>query len=109
MRRNGMKFDGHRYIGCRWCGGRGCLQCESEADKAYRREFPDGPKPIATFKTDDPVDMERFRSIFGPDALQQTFGPEGRGMAEIHEKLRGETPEQPAPTQTQKDHDHGQE
>ena len=40
-----MRFDGHRYVDCRWCGGRGCLQCENEANKAYQRVFPDGPKP----------------------------------------------------------------
>ena len=36
------------YRDCKWCGGKGCLSCEGEADKAYKREFPDGPKPILT-------------------------------------------------------------
>jgi hypothetical protein len=37
------------YRDCKWCGGRGCLSCEVEADKEYKRQFPDGPKPLATF------------------------------------------------------------
>lgn len=102
-----MRFDGHRYVDCRWCGGRGCLQCENEANKAYQRVFPDGPKPIATFKTDDPADMERMRSIFGADALKKTFGPEGGGMAEIHEKLRGPTSEPTSQATSSKEHYNG--
>ena len=89
-----MRFNGHRFTGCRWCGGRGCFQCEAEADAAYKREFPEGPKPIATFHRDDPDDMERLRSIFGAEALKKTFGPGGGGMAEIEAKLRGENPDQ---------------
>jgi hypothetical protein len=38
-----------RYRDCRWCSGKGCLYCKDERDKAYKAEFPDGPKPIATF------------------------------------------------------------
>lgn len=91
-----MRFDGHRYIGCRWCGGRGCLQCEGEADAAYKREFPEGPTPIATFRFDNPAEMEMARSIFGADALKKTFGPGGGGMSEIDAKLRewGSDPDQ---------------
>ena len=40
------------YRDCPWCGGRGCLQCDAEADKAYKRQFPDGPKPILTIPHD---------------------------------------------------------
>jgi len=28
------------------------LSCPEEADKEYKRQFPDGPQPIATFKID---------------------------------------------------------
>ena len=63
---------------------------EEELEAGYREAFPDGmPGPIATFHKDSPEDVERFKSIFGPDALRKTFGPGGRGMAEIHEKLTG--------------------
>lgn len=35
------------FCGCRFCHGNGCLACQAEADRAYKAEFPDGPKPIA--------------------------------------------------------------
>ena len=44
------------YRDCKWCHGRGCLQCPGEAKKAYARQFPDGPQPIATFPTDGTED-----------------------------------------------------
>ena len=28
--------------------------CDSEAEKAYKQEFPDGPKPLASVSRDDP-------------------------------------------------------
>ena len=37
-----------RYRDCKWCGGRGCLACPGEAAKEYKRQFPDGPKPVLT-------------------------------------------------------------
>lgn len=93
-----MRFDGHRYAGCRWCRGRGCLQCEGEARKAYRAAFPEGPKPIATFRLDDPADMERARRLLGPDALRRHFGPGGGGTASFEASLRAEQPPDPQPT-----------
>lgn len=45
------RFANGVYRDCKWCGGRGCLSCEAEADKEYKRQFPDGPKPIASFST----------------------------------------------------------
>lgn len=74
-----MRFEGHRYAGCRWCRGRGCRQCEDEAHKAYRAAFPEGAKPIATFRLDDPADMERARRLLEPEALRRHFGPGGGG------------------------------
>ena len=76
-----MRFDGHRYIDCRWCGGRGCLQCNREVDAAYERAFPDGPKPIATFTL--PEDAEAAAAIIGAEALTKAFGPDGNGLADI--------------------------
>lgn len=75
-----MRFDGHKYVNCRWCRGRGCLQCEAEADAAYKRAFPEGPKPIATFKIDSPSNVEAARRILSPDALASFFGPGGGGL-----------------------------
>lgn len=48
-----MRFDGKKYRDCRWCHGGGCLYCESEYDKAYKREFPNGPEPILEIKYDE--------------------------------------------------------
>ena len=48
-----MRYDEERgvYRDCKFCHGKGCLACPKEADAAYKREFPDGPKPIATYPT----------------------------------------------------------
>ena len=61
-----MRYDEKKevYRDCKFCGGRRCLACPAEADKEYKRQFPNGPKPIATFKTDDPKDMERLGKMF---------------------------------------------
>lgn len=49
---SGVRYDERteRYRDCRWCQGKGCIYCKSEADKAYKAMFPDGPQPIATFQ-----------------------------------------------------------
>jgi hypothetical protein len=65
-----------------------CERCSAAFDAAYAEAFPGGPKPLATFKLDDPADVERCRSIFGAAALTRTFGPGGGGLAEIEAKLR---------------------
>jgi hypothetical protein len=78
-----MRFDGHRYCDCRWCGGDGCIYCESEANKDYRAAFPDGPKPIATFDISTPEGIEKAKSAIGIEALRKAFGPGGGGAAEI--------------------------
>jgi hypothetical protein len=44
------RFDRGIYRDCKWCQGRGCLHCEAEADAEYKRQFPDGPKPIVTIE-----------------------------------------------------------
>lgn len=80
-----MRFDPQRsvYRDCRWCRGQGCLYCASEADKAYKAEFPDGPKPIATFDLSNPEDLERAKRSIGADAITRAFSPGGGGIAEI--------------------------
>ena len=72
-----IRYDEERetYRDCRFCGGRGCLACPGEADAEYHRQFPNGPQPIATFKTNDPKDMETLRS-----ALRESFGDKGQGI-----------------------------
>lgn len=80
-----MRFDEQRsiYRDCRWCQGRGCLYCKAEADKAYRAEFPDGPKPIASFDLSDPAEVELAKKAIGAEAIRRAFGKSGGGVAEI--------------------------
>lgn len=85
-----IRYDEDRaiYRDCKFCGGVGCLACPTEADKAYREAFPDGPKPIATFKLDDPKELERLRKACGKDALEKAFGLGGGGVDELIENIR---------------------
>lgn len=77
-----MRFDPARavYRDCRWCAGKGCLYCASEADKAYKADFPDGPTPIATLTLDE---LPAAREAIGAEAIRKAFGPDGGGVAEI--------------------------
>ena len=71
------RFDEARdiYRDCPWCGGAGCIFCKQEADKAYKRQFPDGPQPIAVFQRDNPADMARLSAVLSAagiaDATQE--------------------------------------
>lgn len=65
-----------------------CPYCRERFDAAYNAAFPEGPKPIATFRADDPADVEKFRSIFGRENLTRVFGEGGGGIAELDEQLR---------------------
>lgn len=44
---------------------------EEELDAGYKAAFPDGPQPIATFKRDDPADMERLKHFLTTGELEQ--------------------------------------
>lgn len=65
-----MRYDPSTgiYRDCRWCNGRGCVSCKIEADKEYKRQFPDGPKPIATFSIED-IESGKARDVLGPEAI----------------------------------------
>ena len=84
-----VRYDKDRaiYRDCRFCGGTGCLACPGEAEKAFHAAFPDGPKPIATFKPGDPRELERMKKAIGKDALDKAFGPNGGGVSEIIDNL----------------------
>lgn len=82
------RFANGVYRDCPFCHGRGCLACPAEVDKEYNRQFPDGPKPLATFKLDDAGDMAIARETIGLEALTKAFGEGGGGVAEITENLR---------------------
>jgi|TARA_R100000501_G_scaffold13857_1_gene25417 hypothetical protein len=53
---------------------------ERELEDGYQAAFPDGLKPIATFRADDPASLEHARSVLSPEALDRYFGPEGEGV-----------------------------
>jgi len=57
-----------------------CPRCREAFDAAYSQAFPEGLKPIATFKLGDEKDMERARRLLSPDALRQFFAPGGGGV-----------------------------
>jgi hypothetical protein len=79
------RYDPEReiYRDCQWCNGKGCLQCPREAEKEYKRQFPDGPKPIATFDMTDPKQADAARKSIGAEALTKAFGEGGGGVEEI--------------------------
>lgn len=52
-----------------------------ELDAGYAAAFPEGPKPIATFRLDSPEDVARAKAALSPEALTKFFGPGGGGMA----------------------------
>lgn len=87
-----VRYDPVRkiYRDCRWCGGRGCLYCEREADKAYKADFPDGPVPIATFPN-TPEGLASMKDAIGADAVRKAFGPGGGGISEIMDNIAKST------------------
>ncbi len=81
------RFDRGIYRDCKWCLGRGCLSCPAEADKEYKRQFPDGPKPILTIKNKE-FDQFAISEATGGPSIEDAHGPMGRLVAEIFEATR---------------------
>ena len=67
------------FPGCKWCNGTGCMGCDEERRKYQERRA----QPIFTADRNDPEDMEALRRVFGREALEHAFGPDGDGMAEV--------------------------
>lgn len=67
------------YRNCRWCQGRGCISCEVESDRDYKKAFPDGPKPIATivFKEGQNA-ADVLKMLIGADAIAAAGVEAGR-------------------------------
>lgn len=57
------RFENNIYRDCKWCAGKGCLACPGEAEKAYKKAFPDGPKPIAVISYDDPEFSNKLNQV----------------------------------------------
>ena len=64
----GIRYEPGRYRDCTWCGGRGCACCDAEAEKAYSAAFPDGPKPLASYRRDNPEEMAECRRVLDEDS-----------------------------------------
>lgn len=62
---------------------------DAELDAAYNAQFPEGPKPIATFDLNKREDVERARSVLSPEAITKFFGPDGGGTDAFEASLRG--------------------
>tara|TARA_R110000868_G_scaffold118062_9_gene313343 strand:- start:3391 stop:3711 length:321 start_codon:yes stop_codon:yes gene_type:complete len=63
---------------------------EEELDRFYQEAFPEGLKPIATIRFDNPEEMARAKAALSPEALTQHFGPGGGGVEAITAILKGE-------------------
>jgi hypothetical protein len=71
-----------------WEPGRGtCQRCREAFNAAYVAVFPEGLKPIAAFRADDPADMERARNFLSPAALTSYLGVRGKGMDALERDL----------------------
>ena len=68
---------------CSWCNGRGCNQCQLAREKYL--DAIKTPQPLFTADVSDPEDMQLLKEIFGRQALEHAFGPDGGGMQEIEQ------------------------
>lgn len=67
-----------------------CPHCRRVFEAAYAEAFPDGLKPIATFRADNADDLRRAKELLSPEALNGFFGPGGGGMAAFDAALRAQ-------------------
>jgi hypothetical protein len=58
-------------------------QAEAACNAEYRRQFPDGPKPIFSARLDNPGDVALLRQVFHREKLEEAFGSGGGGVAEV--------------------------
>lgn len=66
---------------CKYCQGRGCLYCPPP-------EEPPSPGLLASFRLDDPSDMELAKQAIGGPALARAFASGGGGVDEIINNCR---------------------
>jgi hypothetical protein len=71
------------YRDCKWCKGKGCLACPQEADKEYKRQFPDGPKPILVVDPHTEEGLDKLTSfltesgmLMRKDDIKKLLSPE---------------------------------
>ena len=71
------------FHNCSWCSGRGCNQCHLERKKV--EDSITTPEPLFSADVNDPGDMELLKEVFGREAIEHAFGPDGGGMQEIEQ------------------------
>lgn len=81
------RFENGIYRDCRWCGGKGCLSCPTEADKEYKRQFPDGPKPLMTLTVEE-MDSATISAATGGPGLKESHGELGELLASLFDQVR---------------------
>jgi hypothetical protein len=81
------RFENGIYRDCSFCHGKGCMACPGEADKKYKLQFPDGPKPLATFTMEE-LNNGSAAKLIGAEALTSHFKADGDGMRGLIEALR---------------------
>ena len=81
------RFFNGKYRDCKWCGGAGCLSCPAEADKEYKRQFPDGPKPLLAI-THEEFDHLEISGMTGGPSMSSAHGELGVLMQLISEAVR---------------------
>jgi hypothetical protein len=57
---------------CRFCHGKGCLNCDTLVDREYKRQFPEGPRALATLHPNDPEEVPLLRVLLEGAAAGQT-------------------------------------
>lgn len=82
------RYDEERgiYRDCKFCKGKGCLACPTEADKEYKRQFPDGPQPIATFDTSALGEKglgKLLSDLLGPKSIKAAHAEAGHRAEDI--------------------------
>jgi hypothetical protein len=82
------RFENGIYRDCKWCHGKGCVYCPAEADAEYKRQFPDGPKPIASFSTKDIEGgaLGLFKSVFSPEGIMAAKEESRKRAKDVIEK-----------------------
>jgi hypothetical protein len=84
-----VRFDPETgvYRDCKWCGGKGCLACPEEAERAYKREFPDGPQPIMTITAEE-FERADIDEALGTSNIEVTHGPLGRLAQQVWDQRK---------------------
>ncbi len=55
-----------------------CPHCRSAFDAAYSTAFPDGLKPIATFRLENSEEMALAKDLLSPEGIKRLMGRDGQ-------------------------------